>query len=51
METGTGTRNVPTKEFAIETLESARAFMDTKARLVDVNHARAIALVKELAST
>lgn len=51
METGTGTLNAPTKEFAIETTGSASAFLDIKAKLARVNPVQTTVLVMEPVNT
>lgn len=51
MEEGTGTQNVPTKEHAIDRLQSVSAFPGTKAKLADANLVQTIAPGTELVNT
>jgi len=51
MEEGTGTQNVPTKEHAIDRLQSVTAFQGTKAKLADANLVQTIAPGTELVNT
>ena len=51
MEEGTGTQNVPTKEHAIDRLQSVSASPDTKAKLADANPARTTAPATEPVNT
>ena len=51
MAEGTGTQNVPTKEHAIDRLQSVSAFPGTKAKLADANLVQTIAPGTELVNT
>ena len=51
MAEGTGTQNVPTKEHAIDRLQSVTAFQGTKAKLADANLVQTIAPGTELVNS
>ena len=50
-EEGTNTRNAPTKEHAIDRLQSVSAFPDMKAKLADANLVQTIVPVTEPVNT